>query len=732
MPLQRLMRMVQSERLIKAVGRLLIRAKKLSQTPITHWINPSRVLLSAFMITGHPAETLQNVGPQEEDLKLLAEKMLADFEAWLAGSASDNVASLGKAFLASYNAYYEAFEQWKSQDTVKIVDDMITHFLDLERLWLSVRGQEDAETEWGPRIEEQQHRIFARLSKFGQSALDKLDAERHRQATQIPDLMQEQRQREATMRQLIQLEQQRLDDQQRQEQHELELRQQQQLRSTSPQLFRAASPSRNRNQDSVTHRRRTSGHSLRTTAVISSTTDASMVSGSDREVPDVTAPIPTEFGHLFSNEQLAHELVLDPNFSLKPAKRTVFEEQVSLIARRAFTDALREEIDARNYTHHVMGVLRTIKQNLLAMVTPESSVGREINSVFDFDLQLQQMSNGVFDLSQCIQYVGTKMLQLCAPMRDASIRALATETDIATILSRTLEIQEDMKLDLTNYRLQSLKPHLQRHAVSYERDKFSTALRNGQASLARTTEWLTNAVNALSSVAAARNPENIDHPELRPKYEDVFHAALLGTIFASVPVTPVTVPETFVMDAGRLYGFQNEAQALTIVSALLMLTKNIVPELRGDLPALKDLKDKLFVLLEDAGTNLENLSLQIVSSINQSFERRATMINGLSARTSPAPVVILTSEQEALIRNMVDKTLSSRDPVFTLISRRIQSSLRQHLERGQFRRDSLASHGLDLVSAELENLSSRIYTLAKHNKEVYSSYYDDILRSLIQ
>ncbi|OAJ36478.1 hypothetical protein BDEG_20644 [Batrachochytrium dendrobatidis JEL423] len=742
MSFQKLMQVVQSDRLIKTVARLLLRAKKLGSgistaeaattTAPVKWKNPARVLLSAFMIVAYPSETLQSLGSQEEHLKQLAETMLCDFEGWHAAAKSDTMLALGRTFLQSYSAYYAAFDAWKFRDTVKIVDDLVSHFLDLEELWLSVKDQEDAQEQWAPRIDAQQKQIMDRLLQYGQNALDKIQSQRTlrlaAKTTSNVNLNETDGNSNDGPTSMS-------TSPPRQDQH-LEHH----YRSTSPKLFQAASPRRVR--DSVLHRRTPSSSSGRSASPLGQSSDPSAPCSDTRmpiamnEDASVAQSISPEFGHLFSNEQLAHELIMDPNFNLKKPTPSPLEQRITDIARRAFFDSVRQQVADGDYSHHIIQIIKDIKQGLMSMVAEDSKIAAEIHSVLSFDLIQQQITHNVFDLPRCIKYAGDKMLQLCAPMRDASIRKLAVESDIVNVLSQMLEILDEMKLDLTNYRLQALKPHLKRQAAEYEREKFATALKSGTASLTRTSEWLHASVAHLKSVAASRNPEKIDHPDLSIKFQDAFHSALLSIVFSNTSVDPATIPETLVMDAARFFAFQNQVQAISITAALLMLTKNIVPELRAtrDFISMVDLKNKISALLNDAETNMDNLSLQIISTVNESLAKKQAMLNGLacsSSQTATASAKTLTEEQENMIRSMVTKTLSSKDPVYTLLSRRVQMTLKQHLDRGVFGKNSLASHGLDLVADELEQVSTRLYVLASHNKDVYAEYYDEILRDVI-
>ncbi|KAI8824961.1 T-complex 11 [Fimicolochytrium jonesii] len=407
---------------------------------------------------------------------------------------------------------------------------------------------------------------------------------------------------------------------------------------------------------------------------------------------------------------------MDPDFQLKPSQREPLEEQIRAMAKKAFFDSVREEFNQGKFDRHVPAFIAQIRESLLSMVSDKGKFADNIKDVLDVEHVKQQIERNTFDVMNCLQYITQKMSQLCAPVRDAAIRNVAQSAHLAEAFERVLTILDDMKLDLANYRLQALRPVLQTQAVEYERTKFDEALDAKIVSLDRTRAWLSAAVNSVASTVAARNPESIQSVENRVKYENVYNEALLNIVFANTAIAPDTLAETMMLDAERLYGFQNEGQAITIVAALIMLSKNALRELRDQRATVQKLKEVLFILLKDKATTLDNLSLQVIATLN-------------SSRPDSAP---LSAEQETVIKNMVEKTLSYKDPVFSLISRRVQAAIRYQLEKGTFKRESLASAGLDIVQTELEALSLRIALLAKHNKEVYARHYDTILSEMVQ
>ncbi|RKO91646.1 hypothetical protein BDK51DRAFT_13089, partial [Blyttiomyces helicus] len=164
--------------LINTASSLLRRLAMLADPAVVStWKNPARVFLSAYMIVAHPSELMPTVGPLEKTLMEAGESMLHDFEAWVNGFATERGFQLAADLVKSWTTYYDAFEDWKAKDSKTLVDGMIAHFMELERLWLSVKDQVDAETEWRPRIHEQQEQLYAKINKLGKAARTKFQEE---------------------------------------------------------------------------------------------------------------------------------------------------------------------------------------------------------------------------------------------------------------------------------------------------------------------------------------------------------------------------------------------------------------------------------------------------------------------------------------------------------------------------------------------------------------------------
>jgi hypothetical protein len=234
--------------------------------------------------------------------------MLKQFQEWLVMKSFTAFSDFSK----SWDVYHRLFDQWKKRDTERLLSSLTDHFMQLERLWDSVKGQVDAETEWRPRIETQQKQIKNRVVRLGgKSALKRL--------------------------------------------------------LTNQQEFRDASESESESVEGTPAMKR-----LEVESVVNSSYQSQTESRQEEASASASSAKPVaasemnkllaSFGAGLTNEQLAHELVLDPEFELKPNKNDQsFESQVRAIAKKAFFDKMRQDV-AENKYDSLAAVLTDIKQ----------------------------------------------------------------------------------------------------------------------------------------------------------------------------------------------------------------------------------------------------------------------------------------------------------------------------------------------------------------------------------
>jgi uncharacterized membrane protein len=323
------------------------------------------------------------------------------------------------------------------------------------------------------------------------------------------------------------------------------------------------------------------------------------------------------------------------------------------------------------------------------------------------DLIEQEIRQKSFNMQRMIDYVLDTASSMCAPVRDEEIQKARESNSMIDQIKQIFTILEDMNMDLANFRLRSLRPHLMSISVEYEREKFAQMLNNGTIQLVRTKTWLNASADKLCQVAAQRNPEQV-LPERnnKPTHDAVYEDALVSLLSQSEAITAIeALPETLALDARRMADFQNEVQAITIVAALLMLARNFGS---ASAQTLTDLAATLFTMLQDPTTSIDHLAAEIERAVKVKPERRE------------------------MVRTMVDKTVSHTDTVYSLLLRRVGMVIKSTIQNKTFVTDAvLTSNGLEHVRTNLQSLAIKIQRLAHHNKKVYASWYDEIMKEAL-
>lgn len=566
--------------------------------------------------------------------------MLHLFETWLKAHGRPGATAARLAFVQAWNEYTVLFEAWKSSDCDQLVQNMIVYYVELSTLRQTVIAQGE-EDEVGTQLQQQLDGIKTKLQKLGGSnALNELQRALESSASSTSTGRKKQQQNN-TPRSPVQ---------------------EDKFKSTAY----------------TQHYGEQMGHIL------------------NNYVPD---------SGLLSNHQLAHELIMDPEFKLSKQQEPMhdLEKRVKMMAEKAFFDRVAQDIEQGQPELSLPSLINDVKTRLLALVRPGTSMHSSIDEAMDVGLMEQQMKRHSFDIASVMNYVIDMMSKMCAPVRDAEIQELQS-LDAMDQIKRILNLLEEMSLDLANFRLRSLRPHLMTIAVDYEREKFASLLNNGEIQLVRTKTWLNESTDRLCQVAAQRNPEGV-RPEKnnKPTHDAVFEDAFISLLLQPNVIGSIEdLPETLFLDVQRMAEFQNEVQAITIVGSLLMLARNFGGS--SNPTTLSQLGNRLFTMLEDPTTSIENLSTEIV-------ERAAVSVT-----------------RKEMIRTMVEKTISHSDTVYSLLSRRIGSILKSTIQNNKFVTDAvLSSNGLQHVRSQLQSIAHKVLAMTHHHRKVYSIYYDDII-----
>ncbi|XP_053108761.1 T-complex protein 11-like protein 2 isoform X2 [Hemicordylus capensis] len=336
-----------------------------------------------------------------------------------------------------------------------------------------------------------------------------------------------------------------------------------------------------------------------------------------------------------SNLTLAHEIAVNENFHLERIEhpQNSLTGRVKQIVHKAFWDRLEEDLheDPPEYEHAIK-LFDEIKEILLSFLNPGANRMRsQICEVLDTDLIRQQAEHGVVDIQGLANYVISTMGKLCAPVRDNDVNQLKSTGDIVPLLRQIFHVLDLMTMDMVNFTIQSLRPHLQRNLVDYERAKFQDILEETPSALDLTTDWIKESIqDELSSVSCEMSSS--------PGADGISKANLSPTLVLTNSYLKLlqwdyqekNIPETLMTDEGRLQELSEKLNQLKIVACISLITTNMVGAAIEGIPDFVGKQKKIsFALLEgmnkktfDLKEALNAIGIQTCSEISLSLTER--------------------------------------------------------------------------------------------------------------
>ncbi|KAL9985001.1 hypothetical protein ACROYT_G007352 [Oculina patagonica] len=442
--------------------------------------------------------------------------------------------------------------------------------------------------------------------------------------------------------------------------------------------------------------------------------------------------------NIVSHMALAHELLMDDSFKIQSElPPNSLEKQVRDVVHKAFWDKLREELKQEPPVfNQALSLIQEVKENMLSLLLPyHNTLKAHINEVLDLDLITQQANHGILDISKLAASVVGILSKMCAPARDEQAKKILENHDIVDLFKEVFSLMDAMKVDMANFQLQTIKPHLVQQSVEFERNKFKDYLQTNPAGLMSTKVWLKQgaevATGIVSRSAAQVSSEALDTTDFKQKLQDasltdVLVHGYLGIIFGE-PGWPY--PETLIMDEHRLAEMRWSVRRTTLIASVLLVTLNTVgQQLASDAEYLANLKEVLYILLDGVPEGgfpsaLPGVYEQIVRETEKLLEAR-----GLSK---------LTSQQQDMLKGQTEGIASPDNTVLNLITTRtydfMLNSIKQRLlQKGSSRQAGQSTQpnipqGLACVNTELSEITGRFSRVISHNMAVFAPFYEDIL-----
>ncbi|KAG7247723.1 hypothetical protein CRUP_026544, partial [Coryphaenoides rupestris] len=134
-----------------------------------------------------------------------------------------------------------------------------------------------------------------------------------------------------------------------------------------------------------------------------------------------------------------------------------------------------------------------------------------------------------------------------------------------------------MKMDMVNFALTTIKPHLMQQSAEYERHKFQEFLEKQPNALDYAEKWLRDSAEALQDSST---------PSLPPPPHSVHNHAYLRLL--KWDHVSETFPETVMLDQARFLEMQQEVELLVLLSSLLLIVYTTTGDAISGLPGLMD------------------------------------------------------------------------------------------------------------------------------------------------
>ncbi|XP_051028856.1 T-complex protein 11-like protein 2 [Acomys russatus] len=429
-----------------------------------------------------------------------------------------------------------------------------------------------------------------------------------------------------------------------------------------------------------------------------------------------------------SDMTLAHEIAVNENFQLE--KNALPENslagQVKRVVHQAFWDVLEADLTAEPPQYeYAIKLFEEIREILLSFLTPGGNrLHNQICEVLDIDLIRQQAEHSAVDIQGLANYVINTMGKICAPVRDEDIRELKATTNIVEMMRQIFRVLDLMRMDMTNFVIRNVRPHLQRHLVEYERNKFQEILEETPDALSKTTEWLKESIDEglLSETAAAPGADHSPTASLSP-------LLVLNNCYLKLlqwDYQKKVLPETLMTDGTRLQELTEKLNQLKMIACVSLITNNMVGAITEGLPELANRLKRISAVLLD-GMNKEAFNLK--EALNSIGVQTCTEVNkALKERGSPA----LNADIQANLVGQFSSLEEKDNPVCVLMDKRIQLYMKSLLCLPVTQKSMPPMPGgLDVIQQELEGLGCQYANIVNLNKQVYGPFYANIFRKLL-
>lgn len=415
-----------------------------------------------------------------------------------------------------------------------------------------------------------------------------------------------------------------------------------------------------------------------------------------------------------SNMFLSHQIAMDKNFRLQRTDPTdepnSLRHQVMSALKQAFWDILQSQLNElpTNFKQ-ALQLLSTIKQDLCSLLlSPQGKLRQEIDEILDLELIKQQAEHGALDFQRYAQYVLSVMARLCAPVRDEQIRQLTQSSDVIELFKGIVELIELMKLDMANFTISQMRPHIVQHSVEYERQKFNEFLEM-QSKMG--CDGLTNTRHWLKSTCDEYDESSIVDQDRNKSIDQVIRCAYVRLLknHNSIGV----FPETLAIDQDVILVLRQKLHTCILTGSALLIVGAAIPTLQSNSELKQRLKQHLLLLLNNAGSN-RTTDLDQLTGVADYMISELTKSIDLSQS--------LTDDKVTSLKQQLVDLANPDNRVRTVIQRRVSEFVEQALSSKSGNQLQIPT-GLNVLQDELMELVGCLIKVVSFNMSVFGDQY---------
>jgi len=410
-----------------------------------------------------------------------------------------------------------------------------------------------------------------------------------------------------------------------------------------------------------------------------------------------------------TNEQMAHELLLDPTFELTEANSygsfNATQEGLKKNLERAFWTGLEDDLRFSPPCYvRITRVLSEIRDGIVEL-GDEYLKGEQImdinlliekikTNVWDWP-QITQLVNALFQNLQIIQFSNrvdetmTLWEETKKAMDNASHAVESQNTTFCKAMRFLLERVQVFRLDAANRRLRSIAPVILDHGIEYEQDKMKEKLESGALTTNRTHAWLKQSIACLLEYHSTLVQNLVQG-----------NAAAIATAYGSALVDlienkTIPVPETLMFDIHRIDIMRHQYQKLVVYSIVLVTVKHYIG---------------------NAAAEAEMVAQFVAAESALDWKNSCISIGG---------AIVGMDRLDGYMKEVEKRLADPSDPVHALMRTRVRAFWEKAVDGPRTTIEELRGvEGLKTIASEW---TAKLALLAKFNMQIHGPLYNDIM-----